>query len=152
MLYLYDVLFLKTLSPCSGKLTYTNSWCRDKLITVMPPGVVQLFTITAFRSRQIYFVTDLDVCIKHPSTLVTGVVESTENIYRYHMQLQQGASSPPGTRSPPQPQVQTPVAPSAGGKHSRSSSRSSEQSQSQSVPTATTTTTSPEAVLQSVTS
>ncbi|PNF17326.1 hypothetical protein B7P43_G04987 [Cryptotermes secundus] len=84
--------------------------------------------------------------------LTAGVVESTENIYRYHMQLQQGASNPPGTRSPPQPQVQTPVAPSAGGKHSRSSSHSSEQSQSQTVPTATMTTTSPEAVLQSVTS
>lgn len=144
--------FFKTLSSCSGKLTCTNNWCRDKLITVTPPGVVQLFIVTAFRSRHTYFVTDVDVCIKHTSTLVTGVVESTENIYRYHMQLQQGASSPPGTRSPPQPQVQTPVAPSAGGKHSRSSSRSSEQSQSQSVPTVTKTTTSPEAVLQSVTS
>jgi hypothetical protein len=145
------VLFLKTLSSCSGNLKGTNNWCRDKLIIVMPLSVVQLFIITAFRSRQ-YFITDSDVCIKHTRTLVTGVVESTENIYRYHMQLQQGASSPPGTRSPPQPQVQTPVAPSAGGKHSRSSSRSSEQSQSQSVPTAMTMTTSPEAVLQSVTS
>ncbi|GFG32848.1 hypothetical protein Cfor_06346 [Coptotermes formosanus] len=84
--------------------------------------------------------------------LTAGVVESTENIYRYHMQLQQGVSSPPGTRNPPQPQVQTPVAASAGGKHSRSSSHSSEQSQSQSVPTAMTTATSPEVVLETVTS
>lgn len=84
--------------------------------------------------------------------LTAGVVESTENIYRYHMQLQQGVTSPPGTRNPPQPQVQTPVAASAGGKHSRSSSHSSEQSQSQSVPTATTTATSPEVVLETVTS
>ena len=94
----------------------------------------------------------LQGCIKYPSNHVTGVVESTENIYRYHMQLQQGVSSPPGTRNPPQPQVQTPVAASAGGKHSRSSSHSSEQSQSQSIPTATTTATSPEVVLETVTS
>ncbi|KDR24299.1 putative pyridoxal-dependent decarboxylase domain-containing protein 2 [Zootermopsis nevadensis] len=84
--------------------------------------------------------------------LTAGVVESTENIYRYHMQLQQGASSPPGSRNPPQPQVQTPVAPSVGGKHSRSSSHSSEQSQSQSVPTSTVVITSPEVVSESVTS
>ena len=91
--------------------------------------------------------------MKHASTHVTGVVESTENIYRYHMQLQQGASSPPGTRNPPQPQVQTPVAASAGGKHSRSSSHSSEQSQTQTqtVPTATTTAANP-VVLETVTS
>nr|CAD7395717.1 unnamed protein product [Timema poppensis] len=63
--------------------------------------------------------------------LTAGVVESTENIYRYHMQLQQGASSPPGSRSPPQPQVQTPVVP----QHSRSSSHSS-----QGTPVVTTTT------------
>jgi len=91
----------------------------------------------------------LQGCIKYASTYVTGVVESTENIYRYHMQLQQGASSPPGSRNPPQPQVQTPVAASAGGKHSRSSSHSSEQSQTQ--PTATTTAASP-VVLETVTS
>lgn len=94
----------------------------------------------------------LQVCVKYASTHVTGVVESTENIYRYHMQLQQGVSSPPGTRNPPQPQVQTPVAATAGGKHSRSSSHSSEQSQSQSVPTAMTTATSPEVILETVTS
>jgi len=93
----------------------------------------------------------LQGCIKYARTHVTGVVESTENIYRYHMQLQQGASSPPGTRNPPQPQVQTPVAASAGGKHSRSSSHSSEQSQTQYVPTATTTAASP-VVLETVTS
>ncbi|GLH04158.1 Uncharacterized protein GBIM_09930 [Gryllus bimaculatus] len=58
--------------------------------------------------------------------LTAGIVESTENIYRYHMQLQQGAA--PGPRPPPLPQVQTSVAP-AGGKHSRSSSHSSQHSQ-----------------------
>ncbi|XP_063240985.1 pyridoxal-dependent decarboxylase domain-containing protein 1 isoform X2 [Bacillus rossius redtenbacheri] len=57
--------------------------------------------------------------------LNAGVVESTENIYRYHMQLQQGTGPAPGARGPPLPQVQTPVAP----QHSRSSSHSSQQSQ-----------------------
>ncbi|PSN50728.1 Pyridoxal-dependent decarboxylase domain-containing protein 1 [Blattella germanica] len=86
--------------------------------------------------------------------LTAGVVESTENIYRYHMQLQQGVTAPPGTRSPPQPQVQTPVAPSASGKHSRSSSHSSQQSQSQpqTIPNAAVMTTSPEVVLEPVSS
>ncbi|XP_047107062.1 pyridoxal-dependent decarboxylase domain-containing protein 1 [Schistocerca piceifrons] len=65
--------------------------------------------------------------------LTAGVVESTENIYRYHMQLQQGVPPAPGTRSPPQPQVQTPIAPPSG-KHSRSSSHSSQQSQSHTTP------------------
>lgn len=53
--------------------------------------------------------------------LTQGVVESTENIYRYHMQLQSGA--PTGTKSPPTPLVQTPVG------HSRSSSHASASSQ-----------------------
>lgn len=61
--------------------------------------------------------------------MFTGVVESTENIYRYHMQLQQGASSPPGTKSPPQPIVQTPIVTDSSSKHSRSSSHSSQLSQ-----------------------
>jgi hypothetical protein len=57
------------------------------------------------------------------------VVESTENIYKYHMQLQPNSMSNNGTgvRTPPQPLVQTPVG--AGSQsHSRSSSHSSLQS------------------------
>lgn len=46
--------------------------------------------------------------------LTQGVVESTENIYKYHMQVQTG-TAPAGSRSPPTPLVQTPV----GGSHSR---------------------------------
>ncbi|EEB16419.1 group II plp decarboxylase, putative [Pediculus humanus corporis] len=61
--------------------------------------------------------------------LQAGVVESTENIYRYHMQLEQGASSPPGTKSPPQPIVQTPIVTDSSSLHSRSSSHSSQLSQ-----------------------
>ena len=57
-----------------------------------------------------------------------GVVESTENIYRYHMQIQ--GASPPGTRGPPTPLVQTPIAP-PNMQHSRSSSQTSQQSQHQ---------------------
>lgn len=58
----------------------------------------------------------------------TGVVESTENIYKYHMQLQPNFtnSNGSGARTPPQPLVQTPVANSQS--HSRSSSHSSLQS------------------------
>ncbi|XP_014230081.1 putative pyridoxal-dependent decarboxylase domain-containing protein 2 [Trichogramma pretiosum] len=67
--------------------------------------------------------------------LQAGVVESTENIYKYHMQMQ--ANSVPshgsGARTPPQPLVQTPVGGAtqvvAGSQsHSRSSSHSSLQS------------------------
>ncbi|KAI4455855.1 pyridoxal-dependent decarboxylase domain-containing protein 1 [Holotrichia oblita] len=54
--------------------------------------------------------------------LTQGVVESTENIYKYHMQLQSGPP-PVGTKVPPTPQVQKPV----GGSHSRSSSHASSQ-------------------------
>lgn len=57
--------------------------------------------------------------------LTQGVVESTENIYRYHMQLQ-GGTAPTGTKSPPTPLVQTPV---GAGSHSRSSSHASASSQ-----------------------
>ncbi|RZC35605.1 pyridoxal-dependent decarboxylase domain-containing protein 1 [Asbolus verrucosus] len=52
--------------------------------------------------------------------LTQGVVESTENIYKYHMQL---SGTNPGGKSPPTPQVQTPI----GGSHSRSSSHASSQ-------------------------
>ncbi|KAB0793793.1 hypothetical protein PPYR_13413 [Photinus pyralis] len=55
--------------------------------------------------------------------LTQGIVESTENIYKYHMQIPSGAA-PAGTKSPPTPLVQTPV----GGNHSRSSSHASNQS------------------------
>jgi hypothetical protein len=55
--------------------------------------------------------------------LTQGVVESTENIYKYHMQMP-STGAPAGTKSPPTPLVQTPV----GGNHSRSSSHASSQS------------------------
>ncbi|XP_044004224.1 pyridoxal-dependent decarboxylase domain-containing protein 1 isoform X2 [Aphidius gifuensis] len=61
--------------------------------------------------------------------LQAGVVESTENIYKYHMQLQPNTtnSTSSGARTPPQPLVQTLVG--AGSQsHSRSSSHSSLQS------------------------
>ncbi|GJQ81711.1 hypothetical protein Trydic_g9152 [Trypoxylus dichotomus] len=54
--------------------------------------------------------------------LTQGVVESTENIYKYHMQLQSGLPST-GAKVPPTPQIQKPV----GGNHSRSSSHASSQ-------------------------
>lgn len=58
-----------------------------------------------------------------------GVVESTENIYKYHMQLQPNFtnSNGSGARTPPQPLVQTPVGANSQS-HSRSSSHSSLQS------------------------
>lgn len=58
--------------------------------------------------------------------LTQGVVESTENIYKYHMQMQAGQASTPGAKGPPTPQVQTPIS----GSHSRSSSHASASSQS----------------------
>lgn len=60
--------------------------------------------------------------------LQAGVVESTENIYKYHMQLQPNSSTNSnGARTPPQPLVQTLVG-SGSQSHSRSSSHSSLQS------------------------
>ncbi|XP_015521947.1 pyridoxal-dependent decarboxylase domain-containing protein 1 [Neodiprion pinetum] len=61
--------------------------------------------------------------------LQAGVVESTENIYKYHMQLQPNStnSNGSGARTPPQPLVQTPVGANSQS-HSRSSSHSSLQS------------------------
>ncbi|XP_054282470.1 pyridoxal-dependent decarboxylase domain-containing protein 1-like isoform X1 [Macrosteles quadrilineatus] len=53
--------------------------------------------------------------------LTAGVVASTENIYKYHMQGVSGSSS--GGKGPPEPLVQTPVA-----GHSRTPSVSSQQS------------------------
>lgn len=57
--------------------------------------------------------------------LTQGVVESTENIYKYHMQIQSGTALSTGTKNPPTPQVQTSVSSS----HSRSSSHASVSSQ-----------------------
>ncbi|XP_033150282.1 pyridoxal-dependent decarboxylase domain-containing protein 1 [Drosophila busckii] len=44
-----------------------------------------------------------------------GVVESTENIYKYHMQMsgENGSHQLPANRSPPTPMIQTPVAAAA---------------------------------------
>lgn len=53
--------------------------------------------------------------------LTQGVVESTENIYKYHMQMAGGTSQLPGNRSPPAPMIQRSV--STG--HSRTVSQSS---------------------------
>lgn len=59
--------------------------------------------------------------------LTAGVLESTENIYRYHMQIRHGtAPTRAETKLPPAPSVQTPVTPSASSpSHSRSSSTTS---------------------------
>lgn len=59
--------------------------------------------------------------------LTAGVLESTENIYRYHMQIRHGtAPTRTETKLPPAPSVQTPVTPSASSpSHSRSSSTTS---------------------------
>ncbi|KAK8728422.1 hypothetical protein OTU49_009288 [Cherax quadricarinatus] len=59
--------------------------------------------------------------------LTAGVLESTENIYRYHMQIRHGsAPTRSETKLPPAPSVQTPVSPSASSpSHSRSSSTTS---------------------------
>lgn len=61
--------------------------------------------------------------------LTQGVVESTENIYKYHMQIASGGVTPAGAKSPPTPLIQTPV----GGNHSRSSSHASNQSGSHTI-------------------
>lgn len=71
--------------------------------------------------------------------LNAGIVESTENIYRYHMQLQGGVASAgaQGNRVTPTPMVQTPVGTVSGSQHSRSSSQTSQASQiSQTAPAA----------------
>uniref|UniRef100_A0A6M2DG56 Pyridoxal-dependent decarboxylase domain-containing protein 1 n=1 Tax=Xenopsylla cheopis TaxID=163159 RepID=A0A6M2DG56_XENCH len=66
--------------------------------------------------------------------LTQGVVESTENIYRYHMQIAGGTQSISGSKTPPTPLVQTPVGPSSSpgsidvSGHSRTSSHSSQAS------------------------
>lgn len=62
--------------------------------------------------------------------LTAGVLESTENIYRYHMQIRHGSAPTRNeTKLPPAPSVQTPVSPSASSpSHSRSSSTTSARS------------------------
>lgn len=71
--------------------------------------------------------------------LTQGVVESTENIYKYHMQMTGAPNQLPANKSPPTPMVQTPVgAPTAppfatlptSANHSRSVSQSSGASSS----------------------
>lgn len=52
--------------------------------------------------------------------LTQGVIESTENIYKYHMQIAGGSSQLPGNKIPPAPMVQTAIS-----GHSRSVSQSS---------------------------
>ncbi|CAG9863923.1 unnamed protein product [Phyllotreta striolata] len=59
--------------------------------------------------------------------LTQGVVESTENIYKYHMQMGQGVAT--GGVTPPAPQIQK----SIGHSHSRSSSHASASSQQSNV-------------------
>lgn len=70
--------------------------------------------------------------------LTQGVVESTENIYKYHMQMTGAPNQLPANKSPPTPMVQTPVgAPTAppfatpsSANHSRTVSQSSGASSS----------------------
>lgn len=54
--------------------------------------------------------------------LTQGVVESTENIYKYHMQLAGSGNQIHGTKSPPTPMVQTSMVSAS---HSRNVSQSS---------------------------
>ncbi|XP_065340823.1 putative pyridoxal-dependent decarboxylase domain-containing protein 2 isoform X1 [Cloeon dipterum] len=82
---------------------------------------------TGIKGRSLNLTADTELCGTDLSQ-ITGVVESTENIYRYHMQMQ--GVSPPGTKGPPTPLVQTPVAPPSS-QHSRSSSHSSNKEQQQ---------------------
>lgn len=78
--------------------------------------------------------------------LQAGVVESTENIYKYHMQLQPNSTvvNGSGARTPPQPMVQTPVG-TGSQTHSRSSSHSSLQS-GKSIPVVTNAATHPQVI------
>ncbi|CAL4062157.1 unnamed protein product, partial [Meganyctiphanes norvegica] len=62
--------------------------------------------------------------------LTAGVLESTENIYQYHMQIRHGATPPRAeTKLPPAPSVQTTVTPTSASSpsHSRTSSTTSGQ-------------------------
>lgn len=67
--------------------------------------------------------------------LTHGIVESTENIYRYHMQMTGDAATRPGNKSPPPPMVQQSVGggttniPGDSAGHSRNVSQGSAKSQ-----------------------
>lgn len=66
--------------------------------------------------------------------LTQGVVESTENIYKYHMQMTAKPNQLPGNKNPPTPLVQTPISADGGESlHSRNPSASSQLSSGQSV-------------------
>lgn len=62
--------------------------------------------------------------------LTQGVVESTENIYKYHMQMTGAPNQLPANKSPPTPMVQTPVGTTSSAGHSRNVSQSSAASAS----------------------
>lgn len=64
--------------------------------------------------------------------LTQGVVESTENIYKYHMQMTAKPNQLPGNKNPPTPLVQTPISADGGESlHSRNPSSSSQLSSGQ---------------------
>lgn len=60
--------------------------------------------------------------------LTQGVVESTENIYKYHMQMTAKHNQLKGNKNPPTPLVQTPISADSKSLHSRNASSSSQQS------------------------
>lgn len=62
--------------------------------------------------------------------LTQGVVESTENIYKYHMQMTAKTNQLPGNKNPPTPLVQTPISADGKSLHSRNGSSSSQYSNS----------------------
>lgn len=66
--------------------------------------------------------------------LTQGVVESTENIYKYHMQMTGAPNQLPANKSPPTPMVQTPVGTTSSAGHSRTVSQSSAASAQEVVP------------------
>ncbi|XP_055606097.1 pyridoxal-dependent decarboxylase domain-containing protein 1 [Uranotaenia lowii] len=60
--------------------------------------------------------------------LTQGVVESTENIYKYHMQMHGKQTQFKGSKNPPTPLVQTPISADSKSLHSRNASSSSQHS------------------------
>ncbi|XP_058442722.1 pyridoxal-dependent decarboxylase domain-containing protein 1 [Malaya genurostris] len=60
--------------------------------------------------------------------LTQGIVESTENIYKYHMQMTAKPNQLPGKKNPPTPLVQTTISTESKNLHSRNASSSSQQS------------------------
>lgn len=63
--------------------------------------------------------------------LTQGVVESTENIYKYHMQMTAKPNQLPVKKNPPTPLVQTPISADGESLHSRNPSSSSQLSSGQ---------------------